>query len=185
MSDHPGAPVPGPWLPQAVARRGRFPAGRERLPEDVPFPVTPLLDMAFQLLAFFLLTYTPPSRETRLDLDLPATPAALPRPTPADAETPTVRPPAESIVRARASAVGGLESLTLDGAPIAGPQALRERLLATPALRARPARLVADESLRYEVAARLVAALQAAGVPSVRLAAALARPDVSTVAPRP
>ena len=46
---------------------------------DVPFPVTPMLDMAFQLLAFFILTFQPPSRETRIDLYLPAAPAALPR----------------------------------------------------------------------------------------------------------
>ena len=39
-----------------------------------------MLDMAFQLLAFFVLTFQAPSSETRLDLDLPATPAALPGP---------------------------------------------------------------------------------------------------------
>ena len=42
------------------------------------FPVTPMLDMAFQLLAFFVLTFQAPSAETHLDLHLPATPAALP-----------------------------------------------------------------------------------------------------------
>ena len=52
---------------------------RTGLPEDVPFPVTPFLDMAFQLLAFFILTFRPPSNETRLDLYLPTASAALPR----------------------------------------------------------------------------------------------------------
>ena len=37
-----------------------------------------MLDMAFQLLAFFILTFKSPSAETHVDLDLPATPAALP-----------------------------------------------------------------------------------------------------------
>ena len=37
-----------------------------------------MLDMAFQLLAFFVLTFREPTAETHLDLDLPATPAALP-----------------------------------------------------------------------------------------------------------
>ena len=37
-----------------------------------------MLDMAFQLLALFILTFKAPSAETHLDLDLPATPAALP-----------------------------------------------------------------------------------------------------------
>ena len=43
------------------------------------FPVTPMLDMAFQLLAFFVLTFQAPSAETHLDLDLPATPAGAAR----------------------------------------------------------------------------------------------------------
>lgn len=47
-------------------------------PEEVSFPVAPMLDMAFQLLAFFILTFKAPSAETHLDLDLPATPVALP-----------------------------------------------------------------------------------------------------------
>src|SRR5512142_3570790 len=51
---------------------------RREDPEGVSFPVTPMLDMAFQLLAFFVLTFQAPSAETHLDLDLPATPAALP-----------------------------------------------------------------------------------------------------------
>src|SRR4029077_7376236 len=45
---------------------------------EVMFPVTPMLDMAFQLLAFFVLTFQAPSAETHLDLNLPATPVALP-----------------------------------------------------------------------------------------------------------
>ena len=40
--------------------------------------MTPMLDMAFQLLAFFIITFKPPTAETHLDLDLPATPVALP-----------------------------------------------------------------------------------------------------------
>ena len=40
-------------------------------PEEVSFPVAPMLDMAFQLLAFFILTFKAPSAETHLDLDLP------------------------------------------------------------------------------------------------------------------
>ncbi len=47
-------------------------------PDEVAFPVAPMLDMAFQLLAFFILTFKAPSDETHVDLDLPATPAALP-----------------------------------------------------------------------------------------------------------
>ena len=60
--------------PDAPRSRRYRPTG----PEEVAFPVAPMLDMAFQLLAFFILTFKPPSDETHVDLDLPATPAALP-----------------------------------------------------------------------------------------------------------
>ena len=59
-------------------------------PDEVYFPVVPMLDMAFQLLAFFILTFQPPGRETRIDLELPAAPVALPprsRPTVVEPES--------------------------------------------------------------------------------------------------
>ena len=60
----------------AVAPRSR--RFRPGPPDEVFFPVTPMLDMAFQLLAFFILTFKAPSAETHIDLHLPTTPAALP-----------------------------------------------------------------------------------------------------------
>ena len=76
----------GPSLPGAEADPRRPAASRQRRsrsyrpgpPDEVAFPVTPMLDMAFQLLAFFIFTFKPPTAETHLDLDLPATPVALP-----------------------------------------------------------------------------------------------------------
>ena len=47
-------------------------------PEDVYFPVVPMLDMAFQLLAFFILTFQAPTGETWLDLDLPIAAVCFP-----------------------------------------------------------------------------------------------------------
>jgi biopolymer transport protein ExbD len=38
----------------------------------VPLPITPMLDMAFQLLAFFIMTYSSTSLEGQLDLALPS-----------------------------------------------------------------------------------------------------------------
>jgi biopolymer transport protein ExbD len=38
---------------------------------DVPLPITPMLDMAFQLLAFFIMTYNPVDLEGQLDQALP------------------------------------------------------------------------------------------------------------------
>src|SRR3954464_11923123 len=94
----------------------RFRRPRPAIAEDVAFPVTPMLDMAFQLLAFFVLTFQVPTRETRLDLDLPVSPVALPGlPQPTAA---TIGPAGDDLetnlpVRAEADARGQLKSLRL------------------------------------------------------------------------
>lgn len=43
---------------------------------EVAIPITPMLDVAFQLLAFFILTYNPFSLEGQVNLSLPANPFA-------------------------------------------------------------------------------------------------------------
>jgi biopolymer transport protein ExbD len=146
-------------------------------PDEVAFPVTPMLDMAFQLLAFFILTFQAPSSETHLDLDLPATPAALPganrgeaRPLPpqkvdSDLET-------EVFVRAEADDLGDLKLLRIGDAILQDMDTLGKRLkqyreaLDGKSLRIR---LIADDDLRYEEAARVMTACSAAGVAEIRL----------------
>lgn len=50
---------------------------RERHPTlDVELPITPMLDMTFQLLVFFLLTFRPQALEGQMDFSLPGTGAA-------------------------------------------------------------------------------------------------------------
>jgi biopolymer transport protein ExbD len=137
-----------------------------------------MLDMAFQLLAFFILTFKAPSDETHLDLDLPATPAALPA-----AASSLVQPrPASSVdtdlendllVRAEADDLGDLKALrlgeaTLPDLPTLGNRLQRYRQI----LQGRPlrVRLVADDRLRYEPAAQIIATCSAAGVAAIRLA---------------
>ncbi len=71
--------------------RGRGKSHRPEPPDEVQFPVTPMLDMAFQLLAFFVLTFQAPSGETHLDLDLPAAPLALPSEATGKAQPPPAR----------------------------------------------------------------------------------------------
>ena len=146
-------------------------------PDDVMFPVTPMLDMAFQLLAFFILTFKAPSAETHLDLDLPATPAVLPagaegkaRPRPAR----TVDTDLENdlLVRAEADDLGDLKALRLGEALLPDLDTLGNRLRRyTQLLDGRPlrVRLVADDNLRYEPAARIIATCSAAGVTAIRL----------------
>ncbi len=41
-------------------------------PMEVTLPITPMLDMAFQLLMFFIFTYNPSALEGQMDLALPA-----------------------------------------------------------------------------------------------------------------
>jgi biopolymer transport protein ExbD len=136
-----------------------------------------MLDMAFQLLAFFVLTFQAPSAETHLDLHLPVTPVALPaasrgqaRPFPersADADMEN-----DLFVRAEADELGDLKALRLGEATLPDVAALGDRLKRyTEVLNGRPlrVRLVADDSLRYEEAARVMAACQAAGASSIRM----------------
>jgi biopolymer transport protein ExbD len=158
------------------------PKSRPGPPEEVAFPVTPMLDMAFQLLAFFVLTFQEPSRETRLDLYLPAAPAALPgNPRGAsDALTVRANPDLENdlIVRAAADERGRLRSVRLGDSPLPSPEELAARLRRYgDVLAGQPLRvvLVADDTLRYEEAAVLIGICSAAGVDSIRLADPSAR----------
>jgi biopolymer transport protein ExbD len=154
-------------------------AGRLRgAPIEVQFPVTPMLDMAFQLLAFFILTFQSPTSETRLDLYLPTTPAALPgsprgRATEATSRQVDLDLENDLIIRARADDLGDLKSLALNDSAVPDLAALADRLgryakvLGAGPLRVR---LVADDRLRYEEAAKIVGVCTTAGVASIRLA---------------
>jgi biopolymer transport protein ExbD len=156
------------------ARSRRF---RPGLPEEVSFPVAPMLDMAFQLLAFFILTFKTPTTETHLDLYLPTTPVALPaasggeaHPTPARVVDTDLEN--DLLVRAEASDLGELKALRLGEAPLPDLATLGKRLRRyTELLEGRPlrVRLVADDALRYEPVTRILATCSAAGVTAIRL----------------
>ena len=60
---------------------------REAAPE-VDIPVTPMLDMTFQLLAFFILTYHPSSLEGQMEFSLPAAASGQPNPEQVNPEPP-------------------------------------------------------------------------------------------------
>lgn len=160
----------------SIAYRSR--RSRTTLPEEeVQFPVTPMLDMAFQLLAFFILTFRPPSAETHFTLDLPAMPAALPGAPAPGSPTFSSRQVESDLendlwIRTRADDLGDLKSLRLGDADVPDLDALGDRLRKYVAiLEGRPlrVRLVADDSLRYEEAARVMTACSAAGVSAIRL----------------
>jgi biopolymer transport protein ExbD len=166
--------------PSSVAAEPAAPRARNYRPGppvDVMFPVTPMLDMAFQLLAFFILTFKVPTAETHLDLDLPATPAALPTAAQGKAQlrpARTVDSDLENdlLVRVEADDLGDLKNLRLGEAPVPDLATLGNRLRRyTQLLEGRPlrVRLVADDRLRYEPAAQIIATCSAAGVAAIRL----------------
>jgi biopolymer transport protein ExbD len=162
-------------------------------PDEVQFPVTPMLDMAFQLLAFFVLTFQAPSAETHLDLDLPATPLALPgEPRGKAATAPSRRVDTDLEndlwIRAEADDVGDLKSLRLGESTLPDLATLGDRLRRyVEVLEGRPlrVRLVADDDLRYEEAARIVSVIEAAGVATIRLTNPERQPpEAETAGPR-
>jgi biopolymer transport protein ExbD len=139
-----------------------------------------MLDMSFQLLAFFILTFQAPSLESRIDLELPIGPAALPpaiqQPRPGQPAVPPSDLQTELRLDAEAGPGGQLASLRLEGASLADTAELERRLLAYKRLLegAAPRLIVrASSSLRYEEAARILGALSRAGVTQIRLAPAL------------
>jgi biopolymer transport protein ExbD len=146
-------------------------------PEEVSFPVAPMLDMAFQLLAFFILTFKTPSAETHLDLDLPANPVVLPSASRGEAHPVPVRNvdtdlENDLLIRAEADDLGDLKALRLEEASLPDLATLGKRLRRyTELLEGRQlrVRLVADDRLRYEPAARIIATCSAAGVTAIRL----------------
>jgi biopolymer transport protein ExbD len=161
-------------------------------PEEVSFPVAPMLDMAFQLLAFFVLSFQVPSAETHLDLDLPTTPAALPGAPRGSARSSANRVDSDLEndiwVRAVADDLGDLKSLRLGDGLIADLPTLGQRLQRyAEVLEGRPlrVRLAADDSLRYEEAARLMSVCAASGVATIRLCDPATTPAPESAGGRP
>lgn len=149
---------------------------RSRPVETIPFPVTPMLDMAFQLLAFFILTFQAPTRETRIDLDLPATSAALPvAPSPeshlvTSKDTDVLE--TDLTVHAESAPNGAMRSLRLGAAAVESVEILEERLRKYRALlddQPLRIRVIADKRLSYGEAARVIGACAAAGATTIRL----------------
>ena len=106
------------------------------VPRRSPSRWRPMLDMAFQLLAFFILTFKSPSAETHVDLDLPATPAALParsegRAQPRKSRRVDTDLENDLLVRAEADDLGDLKALRLGEATVPDLPTLGRRLRAT------------------------------------------------------
>ena len=157
--------------------RATRPSKRPQPPDEVAFPVTPMLDMAFQLLAFFVVTFQAPTAETHLDLHLPASPLALPGESTGKGQPAASRRVDTDLendlwIRLQADDLGDLRSIQLGEAALPDLPTLGERLgRYVQIMENRPlrVRLVADDRLRYEEVARVIAVCSAAGVATVRL----------------
>ena len=115
-------------MPMADEEEPIAPPGRRNYrpgpPDDVFIPVAPMLDMAFQLLAFFILTFKPPTAEMHVDLYLPVAAVAMPTKPEGRARPDSARVEAELEndlqIRAEADELGDLKALKLGDAPISG-----------------------------------------------------------------
>jgi biopolymer transport protein ExbD len=91
-----------------VAKRRR----KEETPVDVTLPITPMLDMSFQLLSFFILTFHPMPIEGQLSVNLPKIDAAD---KPQDDPTPPQDQKDEYTVTAISNSSGEIANLGLKG----------------------------------------------------------------------
>ena len=133
---------------------------------DVEIPVTPMLDMAFQLLTFFILTYRPAPAEVQFGMNLlPASPvlkmdAAAPPPTDAAANPDVPASLRTMTTSLHARPDGSLGLVTIEENEIQGMDALRERLkvILDPAqdLPFEQALIQADPALKYEDLMRVI-----------------------------
>lgn len=130
---------------------------RVRQQEDVEIPVTPMLDMAFQLLTFFILTYHPMPSEGQFAMTmLPAAPAtdfraqATAEPAKPDDSLPAALRTLPTVLRA--GEAGKLGRVTIGETNVDGMAALRkelETILKDPTLPFDQALIKVDPSLRY------------------------------------
>src|SRR4051812_39387847 len=135
----------------------------DRVEPDLP--ITPMLDMAFQLLAFFLITFRPLPTEGQLALALPREPQGG---GPVSPLSGVVEKPSTFVVRVTAAENGTIEKITIseDGAAAAkdlGPkvEAVRDELKAVAADLSRENRagkltLELDEKLVHEYVVQLM-----------------------------
>lgn len=163
--------------------RASKPPWRRTPADSALFPVTPMLDMAFQLLAFLILTFRVPSSEASLDLILPLRPPdardVLSRVTGVALDTAQETPRSDRDrvvdiqVRAEANTLGRLVRLSIGGTVIDDERTLPDRLRRyARLLDGRPLRvtLVADNGLVLADAARLMGRIQSLNAVRLRLA---------------
>jgi biopolymer transport protein ExbD len=136
---------------------------RQRSSEGVELNVTAMLDMAFQLLAYFVLTFRQEPTEPAVQLHLPpAQPVVVGEgPPPGKNLDPTsIKPRGVNTLRIGLfSTSGSLDRMTLDGLPVETFEALRDNMhtmLSGPDSPIEQVVVQANESLRYDEVMKVV-----------------------------
>ena len=151
-------------------------APKARKNEEIEIQITPMLDMAFQLLTFFILTYRPAPVEGQFALNLlPA--QAIAKPT--EAETPTDSapsdlPPALKSVTTtlKADDAGNLASVVM-GDNTVEPAKIKDevkRLYKDPTLPFDQALIQVDPKLKYAELVKVIDAFSSEGVTKLSFA---------------
>ncbi len=123
--------------------------------EEIQIPITPMLDMAFQLLTFFILTFHPMPSEGQFSMNLlPAAPATdMQGPASEAASDPSVPASLKTLPTVlRAGAGGMLGRVSLGEADVQGMDSLKrelETILKDPTLPFDQALIKVDPYLKY------------------------------------
>lgn len=80
-------------------------------PQEIVLPIAPMLDMTFQLLSMFILTFRPAPLEGQITMNLPALKDTAPSKSVSD--VPPALEPASKITLSVTDAKGGIGSITL------------------------------------------------------------------------
>ena len=154
--------------------------------EEIEVQITPMLDMAFQLLTFFILTYHPSPTEGQFALNLmPAQAVAKPDEAPtAEAPPSDGTPPALKSVTTtlRADAEGNLAGIVMGDNEVAPDKVQDEvkRLYKDPSLPFDQALIQVDPKLKYAALMTIVDAFSKEGVTKVSFAELGAGPAGAT-----
>jgi biopolymer transport protein ExbD len=143
--------------------------------QDVELQVTPMLDMAFQLLTFFILTYRPAPVEGQFSMNLLPAAAAVemgreapPSDAQANAEVPAALRTLTTRVEARPD--GSIGRITIGENEDSSVEQLRERLKTITADKTLPfdqAVIEADPGLRYEELMKVIDAFASNDITSI------------------
>ena len=98
-----------------------MPRRQSALPDKIAIDMTPMIDVVFQLISFFMFSLKVVSPEGDFDIRMPLAAAAAA--VPDDQQVPPVR------VKLSAAADGSLESITMNGTPLASFDELHQQIM--------------------------------------------------------